>query len=138
MESIWHFNCPLESGKLLVRDATCPHTFEPSLAVSLLPRATLTRCYRILWVRFRRQYRQQPSPSANGEVWHVFEAQQATQPTKRGQYAWFIPEEKAEVGKRAALPEEHGVVATVLGLHVYCRNLVWELVVWAVLTNGRG
>ena len=47
-------------------------------------------------------------------------------------YARFIPEEKAEVWKRAALPAEHGVVATVLGLHMYCRNLVWELVVWGV------
>ena len=54
--------------------------------------------------------------------------------------ARFIPEEKAEVGKRAALPAEHGVVETVLGLHVYCRNLVWELAVWGirVCTNGRG
>ena len=42
--------------------------------------------------------------SANVEVWHMFEAQQATLPTKRGVYARFIPEEKAEVGKRAALP----------------------------------
>ena len=31
----------------------------------------------------------------------MFEAQQATLPTKRGVYARFIPEEKAEVGKRA-------------------------------------
>ena len=30
----------------------------------------------------------------------MFEAQQATQPTKRGLYARFIPEEKAEVRKR--------------------------------------
>ena len=59
--------------------------------------------------------------SANVEVWHMFEAQQATQPTKRGLYAKFIPEEKAEVGKRAALPAEHGVVETVLGLHVCVR-----------------
>ena len=46
----------------------------------------------------------------------MFEAQQATLPSKRGVYARFIPEEKAEVGKRAALPAEHGVVETVLGL----------------------
>ena len=45
----------------------------------------------------------------------MFEAQQTTQPTKRGLYSRFIPEEKAEVGKRAALPTEHGVVETVLG-----------------------
>ena len=68
----------------------------------------------------------------------MFEAQQATQPTKRGLYSRFIPEEKAEVGKRAALPAEHGVVGTVLGLHVYCRNLVCELAVWVVRTNGCG
>ena len=55
----------------------------------------------------------------------MFEAQQAMQTTKRGLYSRFIPEEKAEVGKRAALPAEHGVVETVLGLLVYCRNLVW-------------
>ena len=67
----------------------------------------------------------------------MFEAQQTTQPTKRGLYAKFTPEEKAEVGKRAALQAEHGVVETVLGLHVYCRNLVWELAVWGVRTNGR-
>ena len=36
---------------------------------------------------------------------------------ERGVYARFIPEEKAEVGKRAALPAEHGMVETVLGLH---------------------
>ena len=58
------------------------------------------------------------------------------QPMKRGLYArggggggGVLPEEKAEVGKQAALPAEHGVVATVLGLHVYCRNLVGELAV---------
>ena len=68
----------------------------------------------------------------------MFEAQQATQPTNRSLYSMFIPEEKAEVGKRAALPAEHGVVEIVLGLHVYCRNLVWELGVWVVRTNGRG
>ena len=50
----------------------------------------------------------------------MFEAQQTTQPTKRGLYARFIPEEKAEVGKRAALPAQYGMVETVLGLHVYC------------------
>ena len=73
----------------------------------------------------------------------MFEDQQATQPTKRDLYSRFIPEEKAEVGKRAALPAEH---ETVLGLHiksiyswhVYCRNLVWEQAVWGVRTNGRG
>ena len=70
-----------------------------ALAVSLLPRATLTRCYRILWACFRRQYRQAIA-SANVEVWHMFEAQQATLPTKRGVYARFIPEEKAEVGSQ--------------------------------------
>ena len=58
--------------------------------------------------------------SANVEVWHMFEAQLATQPSL---YAKFIPEEKAKVGKRAALPAEYGVVETVLGLNVYCRNL---------------
>ena len=70
----------------------------------------------------------------------MFEVQQATLPMKRGIYARFIPEEKAEVGKRATLPAEHGVVETVLGLHVYCRNLVWELAVWGirVCTNWRG
>ena len=36
---------------------------------------------------------------------------------KRRLYVRFIPEEKVEVGKRAALPAEHGVVETVLGLH---------------------
>ena len=46
----------------------------------------------------------------------MFEAQQATLPMKRGLYARFMPEEKAEVGERAALPAEHGVVATLLGL----------------------
>ena len=76
--------------------------------------------------------------SANVEVWHMFEAQQATLSTKRGLYARFIPEEKAKVGKRAALPTEYGVVETVLGLNMYCRNLVWELAVWGVRTNGRG
>ena len=42
------------------------------------------------------------SHSATVEVWHMFEAQEATLPTKRGVYARFIPEEKAEVGKRTA------------------------------------
>ena len=56
---------------------------------------------------------------ANGEARHAFEAQQAMLPTKRGLYARFMPEEKAEVGKRAVLPVEHGVVATLLGLHVH-------------------
>ena len=44
----------------------------------------------------------------------MFEAKQATLPTKRGVYARFIPEEKVEVGKRAALAAEHSVVETVL------------------------
>ena len=57
--------------------------------------------------------------SANVEIWHTIEAQQATLPTKRGVYARFISEEKAEVGKRAALRAEHGMVETILGLHVY-------------------
>ena len=39
----------------------------------------------------------------------MFEAQQAMLPTKRGVYARFIPEEKVEVGKRAALAAEHGI-----------------------------
>ena len=70
----------------------------------------------------------------------MFEAQQATLPTERGVYTRFIPEENAEVGKRATLPTEHAVVETVLGLHMYCRNQVWELAVWGigVCTNGRG
>ncbi len=51
--------------------------------------------------------------SANGEVRQLLQAQQAAEPvsaTKRGSYVKFTPEQKAEVGKRAA---EHGVAATV-------------------------
>ena len=39
----------------------------------------------------------------------MFEAQLATQPSL---YARFIPEEKAKVGKRAALPAEYGVAGS--------------------------
>ena len=45
--------------------------------------------------------------AANGEVKHVVELQRGK---TRGPYTKFTPEQKAEIGKRAA---EHGVVATV-------------------------
>ena len=45
--------------------------------------------------------------AANGEVKHVVELQRRK---TRGPYTKFTPEQKAEIGKRAA---EHGVAATV-------------------------
>ena len=59
--------------------------------------------------------------SANRVVRHMYEAQQATQPTKRGLYARFTPEQKAEVGKQAV---EHGMVATVC---YYCWSACVEI-----------
>ena len=66
--------------------------------------------------------------AANGEVKHVVELQRGK---TRGPYTKFTPEQKAEIGKRAA---EHGVVATV---RYYEKRFPGKLAP-AVSANGRG
>ena len=66
--------------------------------------------------------------SANGEVKHVVKLQRGK---TRGPYAKFTPEQKTEIGKRAA---EHGVVATV---RYYEKRFPGKLAP-AVSANGRG
>ena len=66
--------------------------------------------------------------AANGEVKHVVELQRGK---TRGPYTKFTPEQKAEIGKRAA---EHGVVATV---RYYEKRFPGKLAP-TVSANGRG
>lgn len=67
-----------------------------------------------LWGPLLREVPLTSTASANGKVRRVLQLQQ----TKRGPYMKFTPEQKAEIGKRAA---KHGIAATI---RYYKNNLL--------------